>query len=180
MFLLLFELWNTRVLIVYHDVWIILLFEEATNVMLEENRLGHIECWLLWSMDNKSFPYQLLYVIRWCFCTNPSDRMLDTPFGLYQTGFGYSGRSPISFVYATPELKWSRKYFLSVSYLIFDRYLPLMKALRVNWLLRRHQFKINTGFWWCSQDDTPHTYRVRIKIFVWEWLFGFICAGFHL
>ena len=30
--------------------------------------------------------------------------------------------------------------FQSVSSLMFDRYLPLMKSLQVDWLLRRHQF----------------------------------------
>ena len=53
MFLILFDLCNMIVLIVYHDVCILLLIEEVPHVMLEETILGHIECWSLWSMENK-------------------------------------------------------------------------------------------------------------------------------
>ena len=98
----------------------------------------NVGCCGIW-MKN-SLPSWLLYVIRWCFCTNKSDRMLSIPFGLYQTGFEYPGRSPILLVYVSTSLQWAYRYCQSEAYLMFDRYLTLMKALHVDWLSRRHPF----------------------------------------
>ena len=87
-----------------------------------------------------SFPYLLLYFTRWCFFTNPSDRVLAIPFKLYQTVFGYPGRATILFLYAIPMLQWTWRYLPSGSYLMFNRYLLLIKALHINWLSTRHPF----------------------------------------
>ena len=76
----------------------------------------------------------------WFFCTNPIDRMLDNPFVLYKTVFGYPGRSPILCVYVTPEFQWTCKYCTSVLSLMFYRYLKFAKSLRFNCLSRFHQF----------------------------------------
>ena len=87
-----------------------------------------------------SFPYQLLYITRWWFCTNPSDKMLAIPFGLYQTGFGYPQRPSILSVHPTPALQFKHRYFLSLASLMFYIYLQLMRALHVDWLSKKYQF----------------------------------------
>ena len=56
----------------------------------------NVGCCGIWTTN--SFPYLLLYFDRWCLCTNPSDRMLTIPFGLYQIGFEYPGRPRIFLV----------------------------------------------------------------------------------
>ena len=66
--------------------------------------------------------------------------MLAIPFGSYHTGFEYTGRSPVLLVVVTPELQWTSRYFPSGESTMFDRYLPLVKALHVDWLLRRYHF----------------------------------------
>ena len=43
-------------------------------------------------------------------------------------------------VCVTPALQWTCKYFPSGASLIFERYFPLMNALLVDWLSRRHHF----------------------------------------
>ena len=43
-------------------------------------------------------------------------------------------------MYVTPVLQWTRRYCPSGAFLVFYRYFPLMKALHVDWLPRRHQF----------------------------------------
>ena len=65
--------------------------------------------------------------------------MLAIPFGLYQTVFEYPGRSLILLVYVSPSFQLTCKYYPSGASLMFDRYFPLMKALRVYWFLRRHK-----------------------------------------
>ena len=65
--------------------------------------------------------------------------ILDIPLWLYHTGSEYLGRSPIVLVGVTPALQWKHRYFLLGTSLIFERFVLLMNAFHVNWLLRRHQ-----------------------------------------
>ena len=58
--------------------------------------------------------------------------MLDIPFGMYQTAFGYIGSSQILLVYVTTVFQYTLRYYPSGSYQIFDRYLTLMKVLHVD------------------------------------------------
>ena len=67
--------------------------------------VGHCGIWM-----KNEFPSRLLSVTGWCLCTNPGDRIWDIPFGLYQTGFKYPGRSSILLVYVTPELQCKNEY----------------------------------------------------------------------
>ena len=56
LFIIFLYLCYRAALIIHHDVRIILIFEEVTHVMVEETSLGHLECWLLWDMNDKSIP----------------------------------------------------------------------------------------------------------------------------
>ena len=58
--------------------------------------------------------------------------MLDTPFGLNQIGFEYPWRSPTFSVLVTPALKRTWRYYPPRAYLMFGRYLTLIKALHVD------------------------------------------------
>ena len=60
-----------------------------------------------------------------------------TPPSIYQE---YPGRSPILLVCVTSSLQWTRRYCPSRESIIFERYFPLINALHVDWLSRRHKF----------------------------------------
>ena len=97
----------------------------------------NVGCCGIW-MKNP-LPYWLLYVTRWVFCTNPSDRVLDIPFGLYKKYLII--QEVHQYYWYMLHLNYNGHiYILSGSSVIFDRYLPLMKVLHVDWLSRRHQF----------------------------------------
>ena len=66
--------------------------------------------------------------------------MLAIPLELYHTILKYPGRSPIFLLYGNTALQWAHRYFPSGVSLVFERYFPLMNALHVDWLSRRHQF----------------------------------------
>ena len=51
-FLLFLYLWYGGARVIYHDVRIII-FDNVTNIMVEENSIGHLECWPLWDINNK-------------------------------------------------------------------------------------------------------------------------------
>ena len=66
--------------------------------------------------------------------------ILDTPVGVYQAGFDYPGRSPFLLVHVSHSLHLTHRYCLSGAFLMFDRFLPLMKAFHFDWLSISHQF----------------------------------------
>ena len=140
MFLLLLHLWNGRAWLVHSDMRAIFVFEKVPRILVEKTSLGHFKRRLLWAMNKNPFPYWLLYVTIWYFCTNKSASMLAIPFGLYQTRFEYPVHSPIMLVYVTPTLQWTCRYCPSGASMMFARYFLWTKALHVDWLSRRHQF----------------------------------------
>ena len=56
LFLLLLHLWGGGAWIIHHDVCILIFPGKAPHIAVEENRLGHIKCCLLWAMNNKLIP----------------------------------------------------------------------------------------------------------------------------
>ena len=138
-FLIFLRLWYGGMQVVHHDVCIFVL-QEVPHVMVKQTRLGHLKCWTLWDVDEKTISILAVVghkVIEW---TRPRDRMLDIPLGLYQTGSKYPGRSPIVLVCVTPVLQWKCIYCPLGASIIFERYFPLMNALHINRLSIRHKF----------------------------------------
>ena len=140
------QLWYWGAWVIYNDVRIII-FEKLTHIVVEETSLGNIECWSLWYVNNK-------FITILNLCTNPSDIMSAITFGLYQTGFEYPGRLPILLKCVTHELQWTRRYFLSGVFMIFDRYFALMKVLYVDLLSISHPF-----------SSTPDSYAAARKVY---------------
>ena len=118
-------------------------------------------------MNENTFPYWLPYVTRCCFCTNHSDKMFAIYLGLYQTGFEYPGRSQILLVYVTSSLQWARTYFPSGASLMFDIYLPLTKALHVDWFSRRDHFPAVPASSAADSMVSPTCIMLTLKLF-WE------------
>ena len=56
MFLIFLHLWYGGALIINLDVKILFVFEKVNHIMVEDTRLGHLECWSLWKMNEKLIP----------------------------------------------------------------------------------------------------------------------------
>ena len=101
--------------------------------------------------------------------------MLAIPLGLYHTGSEYPGRSPILLVFVTPVLQWTHGYCPLGSYLIFDRYFPLINAFHVDLLSRRHQFSSIPAFAVSSRMVFPTCVIMVLPLFILL-LIGSICG----
>ena len=108
--------------------------------MIENTSLSHLEFWPLWAVNDKLISISAVVGHRVIFWTSPRDRMFAIHLGLYHTGTEYPRRPPILLVCVTLALQWTRRYFPSGASLTFERYFPLINALHVDWLSRRHQF----------------------------------------
>ena len=129
--------------------------------------------------EQQIYSYLLLYFIRWCFCTNLSDSMLDILFGLYQIEFEYPEMSPILLVHVTPSLQCTCRYFPSGASQMFDGYFPLMKALHVELFSRRHHFLSIPSSDFISSMVSPTRIMLALSLLHYNSLW-FICDGVHL
>ena len=102
-------------------------------------------------------------VILW---TRPRDRMLAITLELYQTGSGYTGRSPILLVCVTTKLQWTRIYLPLGTFLIFERYFPLMNALHVYWYLRRQQISLILNYATSDRMVSPTCIMLTLPFFI--------------
>ena len=108
--------------------------------MIKQTSLGHIKCWRLWAVDEKLISISDVISHRVIFLDQAKGQDVCYSLGVYHTGSEYPGRSPILLVCVTPALQWTRRYFPSGASLMFESYFPLINALHVDWLSRRHQF----------------------------------------
>ena len=126
------------------------------------------------------FQYWLLYVNIWCFCTNPSDRILTIRFGLYQTGFYDPGMSPLLLVYVTPALQW-KIYIFSTKIISDVWHIFSVDESVACWLIvEEAPIFINTSFYCRIQDGISHTHYASIVFALREHFLGFICVRIHL
>ena len=49
------QLWYWGAWIIYNDVRVII-FEKVPHSVVEDTSLGHLECWMLWDMNDKFIP----------------------------------------------------------------------------------------------------------------------------
>ena len=99
--------------------------------MVKQTILGHIKCLLLWDVDDKLIT--IVYVVghKELFLEQAEGQDVRYSLGVIPYSIGISG-----------EVTNFVGVFSSCVTLdtIFERYFPLMNALCVDWLLRRHQF----------------------------------------
>ena len=91
--------------------------------------------------------------------------MLDIPLGLYQTGSEYPGRSPTLLVCVTPAFQFTRRYWPSGAYMIFERYFMLMNAKACWLVVEKALILINSGLRWDSQDGIAHANFTGVSLF---------------
>ena len=131
--------------VVYHDVHVFV-FQEVPHTMIKHTSLVRIKYWLLWDVDDKLISILAVLGHKMIPMDQSEVHYVNYSLGVIPESILISREITSFFECVTPALQWTRRYFPLQASLIFDSYFPLMNALHVNFLSRRHQFSLIKAF----------------------------------
>ena len=143
--------------------------------MVEHTSLCYLKCWPMWVVDNK--PISILAVVghRVIFLDQAEEQVVSYSLGVIPYRIIISGEFTIFLLCVAPSLQWTRRYFPLGASLVFERYFPLMNALHVDWLSRRHKFSLIPFSTAAARMVSPTLIILKLPFFILL-LIGSVCG----
>ena len=143
--------------------------------MVEETRLGHLEFWLLWDMNNKFIPI-LVVVNHYILFLHQSE--------LHDVGYPF---------WVILESIWVKLVGVSYSWIAVDKYLFFIRGISDIWhifyidegvacwfILEKEKCFTSTSLYSIIQYGISHRYYVEVAFVARKYFLDYISYGFHL